>query len=228
MIAITSISPGHKNYESQLNAIKSWIDAGYRVVSMNCKEEIEVLKDEFKDVEFVETLRHNKVLFGKPYIVASALIDYLKTQNDEYNLLINSDIIINGDTEKIKLLSKEQILIMNRGDFETDMSKSKVYELGFDGFFINRKFLDVFPQTILCLGQCFWDYWIPYSAIQAKVKVLTYREPYLFHKMHNAQYSADQWRKTGEIFRAEMGLMNFSKVGQMSDYVFKRIQVLTR
>jgi hypothetical protein len=50
----------------------------------------------------------------------------------------------------------------------------------------------------------------------------------LFHKMHNAQYSAEQWRKTGEIFRAEMGLMNFTRVGQMSDYVFKRIQVLTR
>jgi hypothetical protein len=225
MIAITSISPGHKNFDKQLEAVNSWIEAGFKVVSLNAPEEIALLK-EFKQVEFIPTHRHNKLLFGRPYVTASALIDYLKDRKEEFNLIINSDIIIKGDTEKIKSMSKDGVVVMHRADFDLDMSKSKFYELGYDGFFINKKFLDVFPQTILCLGQCFWDYWLPYTALKAKVKVYNHKEPYLFHQLHNAQYSQEQWRITGEIFRAEMGLMNFNRVGQMSDYVFKRLKVL--
>jgi hypothetical protein len=77
MIAITSIAPGHKNYDSQLMAIESWITAGYEVVSLNAPEEISQL-EAFKNVKFIPTVRHNKKIFGKPYVIVSAIIDYLK------------------------------------------------------------------------------------------------------------------------------------------------------
>ncbi len=226
MICITSISPGHKNFDKQFTAVESWIKAGYKVVSMNSPEEIEQLK-EFKGVEFVATHRHNKQLFGKPYVIASALIDYLRDKNEEYSLIINSDIIIQGDTEPIKKLSKEGVVIMNRMDFNLTIDEPgvKVFPDGFDGFFINRKFLDIWPQTILCLGQCFWDYWIPYNVVTNGVKLFRYDVPYLYHKKHNTQYSSEQWERTAEIFKAEMNLKAFTKAGQLSDYVFKRIKI---
>jgi hypothetical protein len=227
MILITSISPGHKNFDKQIVAVKSWIKAGYKVVSMNCPEEIKLLKD-FKDVEFVPTHRHNEKIFKRPHVIASALIDYLKDRGEEYNLILNSDIIIhdNGNTEKIKELSKSGVVIMNRRDFNVSMDEdTKIFDSGFDGFFINYKYLDIFPQTLLCLGQCFWDYWIPYNVIQAGVKLYKFNEPYLFHQKHNTQYSHANWEKTGEIFRAETGQVKFAKVGQLSDHVFKRIKM---
>lgn len=226
MIAITSISPNHKNFERQKVAVESWIDAGYKVVSLNCNEEIKQLKG-FIGVKFIPTFRHTKSIFKRPHITASALIDYLREQNEEFNLILNSDIIINGDTEKLKTLSNDGVIIMNRLDFNNSIDEVniKYFEGGFDGFFINKKFLHIFPQTILSMGQCFWDYWIPYNVIEAGERLYKFNEPYLYHQKHNTQYSSEDWKKTGEIFRSEVGLMAFNRVEQLSDYTFKKIKL---
>lgn len=225
MIAITSISPGHKNFDSQLKAVNSWKNAGYEVVSLNAPEEIELLKN--FDVKFISTNRHNKRMFGKPYVTVSAIIDYLKEVKSEYSLIINSDIIIH-DTEKVtdelKKRSEEGIIIMNRMDFEGDMVNARSYELGFDGFFINQKHLDIFPQSILCLGQCHWDFWLPYIASIGGVKISRLKEPYIYHAKHAAQYSKDNWLRTAEIFRAETGLLKYKNVGQATSIAYKHIK----
>jgi len=230
MIAITSIAPGHKNYDSQLKAIQSWKAVGYDVVSLNSEEEIEKLKD-FTGVKFIKTSRHNKQIFGKPYVIVSALIDYLKEVKSEHSLIINSDIIIKdetGYTEKLKSMSENGIIVMNRRDFENDINNSILFEDGFDAFFINRKFLDVFPQTILCLGQCHWDYWLPYVSVINNVKIFRNREPYIFHVKHQVQYSKNNWYKTGEIFQGEVGLTKFRRVEELSGYTYKQIKTHLR
>jgi hypothetical protein len=226
MIAITSIAPGHKNFENQFRAIESWKEAGYEVVSLNSPEEIEQLKD-FKDVKFICTNRHNKKIFGKPYVIVSAIIDYLKEVKSEYSLIINSDIIIDDKykvTDRLKEKSKEGVVVLNRMDFEGDMSKARMYELGFDGFFINKIHLDVFPQTILCLGQCHWDFWLPYIAATGGVKLIKLREPYIYHAKHPVQYSRDNWMRTAEIFRAETGLIKYKNVSQVTGIAYQTIK----
>jgi hypothetical protein len=226
MIAITSIAPGHKNFDVQLTAIESWINAGYEVVSLNAPEEIKQL-EAFTKVKFVPTERHNKKIFGKPYVIVSAIIDYLKEVKSEHTLIINADIIIKDGsnyTEKLKGISEEGIIIMNRMDYDNDISVSKVYEDGFDAFFINRKHLDEFPQTILCLGQCHWDYWFPYVASMSGVPIIKCKEPYIFHKRHNVQYSKDNWYRTAEIFRSEIGMLKNRNVQQVTGLVYRHIR----
>lgn len=224
MIAITSLAPGHKNFENQHRAVNSWKDAGYEVVSLNSEEEIEQLKD--FDVKFVPTKRHNKRIFGKPYVLVSAIIDYIKEVKSEHSLIINSDIIIRNNelTKKIKADSENGIIVMNRMDFEKDPDAAKIYEMGFDGFFINLKYIDVFPQSILCLGQCHWDYWLPYIASTGGVSIIKLKEPYIYHEIHNVQYSAENWKRTGEIMRAETGIFQLRDVGQVSSFVFRHIR----
>jgi len=231
MIAVTSISPSHKNFENQLTAIKSWQDAGYKVISLNAKSEIEQLKA-FEGVEFVETIRTNEVLFKRPYVIISSIIDHLKTLKDDYFLIINSDIVINdkrGIVELIKERSESGVVIFNRYDFDNDMEVCKRYELGFDGFFINKKWIHIFPQSVLCLGQCFWDYWLPYQCVLAKVPIFRFKEPYLFHKKHQIQYSSDDWKATGRIFEGEVSVLDprvtgHRDVGRMSQYVYEKIK----
>lgn len=225
MIAITSLSPSHKNFDNQLKAVNSWKAAGYEVVSLNAEEEIEQLKD--FDVKFIRTNRHNKKMFGKPYVIVSAIIDYLKEVKSEHSLIINSDIIIQDlhkTTEKLKTMSEDGVVIINRWDFEGLLNKAKIYELGFDGFFINEKFLDIFPQTILCLGQCHWDFWLPYIASKGGAKILKLKEPYLYHAVHPVQYSKDNWIRTAEIFRAEVGLLKVKNVGQATGIAYRHIK----
>jgi hypothetical protein len=231
MLAITTISPSHKNFDVQKQAIDSWVNAGYKVISVNCKKEIEQLTD-FKNVEFVETDRTNQVLFGKPFVLISSIIDHLKVINEEYALIINSDIIIEcteAQTQELKRKSENGIIILNRHDFKESIINSKRYEVGFDGFFINKKWLYVFPQSILCLGQCFWDYWIPYVCVLQKIPIFKDRGKYLYHKMHDIQYSFDNWKTTADIFKAELSILepklgSHTRPDKMSDYVFNRIK----
>ncbi len=231
MIALTSISPAHSNYESQLTAIKSWQKHGYKVVSLNSKSEIDQLKG-FKGVEFIETQRTNEVLFKKPYTHISAIIDYAKIANHDYFLILNSDVIINDKrsiTESITQRSELGVIIFNRYDFDDDIEVCKRYDLGFDGFFINKKWLGIFPQSVLCLGQCFWDYWLPYQAVLNKVPLFRFKEPYLFHKKHPVQYSAEDYLATGRLFEGEVSVLDIKvsthkNVSYMSQYVFERIK----
>ena len=128
MIAITSISPGHANFENQFNAVESWKQAGYKVISLNSKEEIVKLKT-FKEVEFVETTRTNERIFDKPYVLISAIIDHLKTIDGEHFLIINSDIIINDPFKiesTLKKTSEKGVVVMNRADFSNDISGKKI------------------------------------------------------------------------------------------------------
>lgn len=226
MIAITSISPSHKNFDVQITAVESWTKAGYEVVSLNSADEISLLKD-FKLVKFVKTNRHNKKIFGKPYVLVSAIIDYLKEVESEYSLIINSDIIIkdeNNYVNGLKEMSEGGIVVFNRVDYENDINVGVVYELGFDGFFINGKHLDAFPQSILCLGQCHWDLWLPYVASLNGVNIIRSKQNYLYHKKHSTQYSKENWIRTAEIFRAELGIFKYSNVGQVIGVIYRKIK----
>jgi len=53
MIIFTTINPNDFS-DTQLNAISSWTKK-YKVYSVNRKDEIERIKDVYKDVSFIET-----------------------------------------------------------------------------------------------------------------------------------------------------------------------------
>lgn len=232
MRCITSISPNHKNFDSQLRAVKSWIAHGYKVISLNHPDEIDKLKSFSDLVKFVPTIRTNEVMFGRHYVLVSAILDYIKESDEEHNLIINSDIIIEDRlnfTHEIKRISSEGVIVMNRHDFNDDTDNSKVYELGFDGFFLNKKWAGVFPQSVLCLGQCHWDFWLPYVCVIQNVTIFRLNEPYLFHKNHPVQYSVDNWNGTGEIFRAEISrldkaMLNLRTPEKVSEYTYRTIR----
>lgn len=227
MIAITSISPAHVNQAHQKNCVQTWINAGYKPVSLNHPDEIAVLQPQFPGVEFVPTHRTHKVLLKKHYVLISAMIDYAKERGEDYNLLINSDIEIydmGSTTDKLKTMSEEGVIVMHRNDYKEDPNKFNEYSAGLDGFFINKKWLDIYPQSRLCMGQCFWDYWMPFTSLRSNVKTFLLHDAYLFHKEHPVQYSVENWQKFGEIMMHETDMSKrFNHVGKFSDAIYKEI-----
>lgn len=229
MIAITSIPPVHKNGDHIQNCIATWFNQGYEVHSLNHKEEIEILAPLYPKVKFFPTQRTHKAILGKHYVLISALIDHAKDQDSEHFLFINADVEIYDPykiQDKLKEWSNDAVIVMHREDYLDDVNMSSRYALGLDGFFINKKFLDIYPQSLMCMGQCFWDYWIPFKAKRSGVKVYSPTQSYLFHKEHTAQYNDANWRTFGEIFMHENGLeKNFKGkgVGAMSFAVHREI-----
>lgn len=227
MIALTSISPKHINQGIQKIAVQSWLDLGMEVVSMNSEKEIELLKEEYKGtkVKFIASHRTMEVKFGRPLITINALLDYAKDQKDDHFMIINSDIIIKDVCDTlpgIRQRMENAVTMVKRRDFETDINKNEVFDSGIDIFFIHKKFLNIFPQAIYCIGECWWDYWIPYVLLQNGITVHKLNEPFAFHKKHNIQYDMYKWGWIAEYFKLDHNLKG-KNAAQLNQYVFNYI-----
>jgi hypothetical protein len=224
MIAITSISPTHINADIQGKAVAGWIELGMKVVSVNSKAECDLLKSKYKDVQFYSTERTLEMTYGKPYVQISAIFDICKSLEEDNFCLINSDIELKSDVAtigKIELLMANELLMCNRINHNGDYKGAK-YLAGIDVFFIHKRFLRLFPQTMHAIGMTFVDYFIPYTALNSGIQTTFIEQEIAYHLNHAAQYSRDNWLKSGRFFLWESNLYQFSDthgVGKMSEFV---------
>lgn len=226
MIAITSIAPKHVNEGIQAKAVESWIACGLKVYSINSKSECRQLQPLYPDVTFIPTNRTMELTYGKPYPSINAIFDWCKDQDNDHFCIINSDIELKGiNIEGVKREMETSIVLANRVNHNGDY-KGAQYLHGIDAFFIHKKWIFSFAQTTFCIGQCHYDYWIPYSASQKGIPITFIRQDVAFHLNHAAQYSSDNWLKTGRYLIWECNLYQFNStqdIGRMSTFVFNYI-----
>jgi hypothetical protein len=227
MIAITSISPTHTNNDIQSEAIKSWISCGLKVHSFNSPAECKTLSVLYPNVKFIETTRTMEATFRKPYVSLSGIFDWCKKQDDEYFCLINSDIELKTDTETIGRIKAEiqnnKIVLANRVNYDVNHNGNRYLD-GIDVFFLSKNIIKIYPETLFCLGQCHFDYYIPYYASLKGYELIFLKQNIAYHKNHSAQYNADDWVKTGQHFMWLTDLWQFTnQVGKMSKYVYNYI-----
>lgn len=225
MIFVTSIAPHHINEGIQLKSVNSWIEAGYKVYSFNHISEIEKLQEMYSDVNFIPTNRTQKEIFGKHYVCINAIFDWA-LENKENICLINSDIELKAEKNLMIRIEKKietSIVMANRVNYDSDYNGSQ-YHQGIDAFFISWKNLSFYPQTSFCLGNCHFDYFIPYWAIGMGVETFFVKQDIIYHKNHAAQYNQDNWVRTGQHLMWLLNLYQFTnQVGKMSTFVYNYI-----
>lgn len=225
MIFITSIAPYHANEGIQLLAVSSWQNYGYKVYSLNHPSEISTLSEIYKDVTFIPTTRTQEKIFNKPYVCINAIFDFAKEINASI-CLINSDIELKTDIDTLKRIENKMergLVMANRVNYDHGYNGYQ-YTQGIDAFFIHKKFLNEYPQTSFCLGQCFFDYFIPYWAIGMGVETFFVKQDIIYHKNHAAQYSQDNWIRTGHHFMWLTNMYQFTnQIGKMSTFVYNYI-----
>lgn len=208
IVAYTSISPQHINSENQKIAVESWHKLGIDIYSFNSPDEIKALKNQYPScIKFIPSTKTSKHIFGKPCIMINEMTDHFRISNaGDILMLINSDIVINTSDEiinKIKSMAELCIPIAHRNDYVNQFKSNKKYVFGFDVFFIHKKYIPIFPQSIYSMGQTWWDYWIPYTALKNKVTVFIIEDMIAFHKEHPVQYNPADWMKMTEYFKWE-------------------------
>jgi hypothetical protein len=214
MIIITSLSPNHSNAANQQAAIDSWQPYG-KCYSMNTAGEV----SGFNNIEIIATDKTVNGIVGKRLININAMIDFA-IQNNEDLLIMNSDIILTG----LPMLHQDGITIISRHDYTDDVNLSRVFNAGFDVFFIPKQLLTMFPPSIYAMGAAWWDYWIPYRAILSGIPVYWPLAKYAYHKLHATQYSQDEWVYIGEYFRWEFKLHSKLTIGQIATNTLLKIQ----
>lgn len=230
MIFVTSIAPFHTNEGIQLKAVNSWLDSGLEVYSFNHPSEIDSLKEIYKGVNFIPTYRTQHKIFGKHYVCINAIFDYFYLKEQSI-CLINSDIELRTDKETLKRIEakmEDTIVMANRVNYDNDYNGEQ-YLLGIDAFFIHHKYLGIYPQTSFCLGQCHFDYLIPYWALINGIETAFVKQDIIYHKNHAAQYNSDNWVRTGHHFMWVTNMYQFSnRVDRMSTHVFNYINNSTQ
>ncbi len=202
MIIITSISPTHKNFKIQQDAVDSYIKLGLKVYSFNTKDELKLLKSKFLNVIFkeVDNINTGLELFNKPYININYLIEK-GFELDDNIFILNSDIILDYNIKilnKIKEYTNNGLVIGIRYNIGENIELEKY---GIDGFALNIKFKDIFKDSIYCMGQSWWDYDLPYTFIDNNIIVYRIDSYFLIHNEHKQQWKTKDWITLSNYFK---------------------------
>jgi hypothetical protein len=200
LIIVTSISPSHSNSANQHITINSWKDFG-PCYSLNNKVEIEkLLKENYTNIELIETDKTNEHFVGKTKVSVNAIIDFAKEKKSDL-FLINSDIAINSLPE----FKDDGVTIFSRHDYNENFNEKdiKLFDYGFDVFYIPYRFLTIFPPSIYALGVAWWDYWVPFHCMKHNVPIYYPHGKFIFHKRHHQQYKYEEWLHIGEYFKLD-------------------------
>lgn len=200
MIIATSLSPGHANSDNQQAAINSWQKYG-ACFSINTGLEIGDLSEKYTGVKFIGTSNTIEAYAKKPLVNINEFFSLAANIGDDL-LLVNSDIILHDMPE----MKQDGITIFSRYDYTNNIENGKIFKAGFDVFYIPKQFLTSFPPSVYALGMAWFDYWIPYHCMTTGIPVYYAKGKHAFHKLHQTQYSYENWIKFGEFFRWQFGL----------------------
>jgi len=202
VLIATSIAP--VGIEKQQEAIQTWLDLGFSVVSLNIQQEIDKLAPIFSEVRFHRVDRDGKALYGKPFVYIDDILKYLALQDVPVSGIVNSDIHMRAGEDFLSFINQEAqnaMIFASRMDINTvEDHEGEIYGYGFDMFFFDRSVLSRFPSTNLCLGVPWWDYWVPFSALQNGIHTKYLQNTTAYHIKHKINYSLDTWRRVGIWF----------------------------
>jgi hypothetical protein len=214
--------------QQQIDAVKSWLVHG-KVISLNHPNEIEAIKNTFKDVEFKSTTRTARPSFQKYYVYIDDLID-LACDYNEPVMLINSDIEITEDKkiiEIIKSYAEKSCLYLHRWDYTTDKLKAKIYKLGVDAILIPKGKCKDIPSSLFFMGATHWDIWYPFAFYSTGIPLVSITsKPVIYHKEHPVQYNSSQWEILGKHCAWLMNQPGISSA-QASDRCYRMLDAAT-
>lgn len=220
MKIFTTINP-YGNYEAQSEATQSWASK-FDLYSVNLKEEIEIAKDLYPHVKFIETsdvLECNQ----KKLIKLNAILDAATNQDSEYVAIVNSDIILSDKVKNVfikKYLDDNCIILSTRWEIDDQKNEKYPFNNGYDLFIFHRKFINLFKNQNYVIGMPWWDFYIPTIAIKSGIKIYHIKNQVIFHRTHETNYDLDSWIKFGEFFYQDIMLNLMQKPLEMSVYDF--------
>lgn len=190
----------------QTLCIRSWLDCGFRVISVNHPDEIPDLAATYPEVSFIPAGRDASAVSGRrtPYIadLLRALIDAPEAVIG----IINSDLVFEPTPAWRTWLPRavsDAVVTGQRHDATSLLDGTfRKYYWGFDFFFFDRKSAQDLLETAapFAMGLPWWDYWLPAALSLKGRQVLTLDRPTAAHLVHKEPSLDDGWRQLAMSF----------------------------
>jgi len=205
MKVFTTVNP-YGNFEAQNEALRSW-SAKYEVISVNHAEELDMAREKFPYVRFVES-EGSYDYRGKKLVPLNSILSAIKKEGDRLCAIVNSDIILDGDIN-IPPSAANGLTIATRWELDGEKDTYPFIN-GYDLFIFERRNADLFMNSRYVIGMPWWDFWIPSIAIKAGLPLHHIKSKRIFHRTHETNYDNDIWISFGEsLYRDLMlGILN--------------------
>jgi hypothetical protein len=220
---VTSIPPrttreqGGSNIGDQYQAdcVASWMAAGFKVLSVNVRDEIPLLAQRHPDVEFVPTDRDAGAVAGRRTPLIDDLLQVLARQPQEIVGIINADLCMEVGKNWIDCVAASvasTILIGHRLDVDSWSTRAgslvaagAPYTGGFDLFFFEKSAIakcltGAGAERYFAMGMPWWDFWLPVALALQGYRVALLREPVAGHLIHPIKYDPAVWEYLGAQF----------------------------
>jgi tetratricopeptide (TPR) repeat protein len=214
IVVATSIPPSLSRFDNgqQVGAayqelcVSSWLACGFKIISVNHREEIAALAQRFPAVQFIATERDLQHLTGRrnPYI--ADLLLALADRPEPVAGIINSDIVFESGPEwsaSLPELTRKNVIIAQRyGTSSLRHGLLRRYTGGFDGFFFEKTFAARVAAKSMPYGMGipWWDFWLPMAFAAEGKQVAVCEATRIVHLDHHAGWQWALWRRYGIIF----------------------------
>ena len=216
---ITSLMP--VRHEIQRLAVSSWLAYGACVLSINCNDEIELLRDVYPDVTFIAAPRDARREYGKPYIYMTDMISALGDSDHEIVGVINSDIVLNSSSilfmRAIKDAARHCIVYGHRFDVDnikeiaSKGDEGEFFVGGIDWFIFPRERVDLLADQPFIFGCPWWDLWLPVLASINKIEICLANGKLAFHEVHKQRWETDIFSELGQVVLREIAAVEDRK-----------------
>lgn len=214
MILYTSLSPSPSAAPVQRACVQSWIDHGHVPVCVQAHgEDIAASMPDGVRVERVKPTMAGRT--PKPYIGLDTILDAFLASGRDRCGIINGDIEVH-DPDGLIEAHTDGLACIRRHDHDGDKSRAKVFPSGFDMFILTREHALSVPRSMFVIGQTWWDYWLPWSCIQAGHRLTTINAPVIFHRRHALNYAHQDWLRMTHHFCWLTGRANMSQPTRVS------------
>jgi hypothetical protein len=199
----------------QADCVASWVAAGFKVLSVNIREEIPLLAERYPQIEFVEAPRDARIVAGRPTPLIDDLLLVLARQPQSIVGIINADLCMETGkrwVECIRPLVLSTLLIGHRLDvasWSTQPGELKAqgvpYTGGFDLFFFEKAAIakcltGAGADRFFSMGMPWWDFWLPVAFAVQGYRVALMQEPFAGHLVHPVKYDPAAWEYMGAQF----------------------------
>jgi hypothetical protein len=182
----------------QTACIDSWKEHGFKVVSLNSKNEIDIFSRFTSSVEFFELPSNH----SRPKIDDFSAA--IKQSGCKAAGIINADCLIIPGTDIHTHLNDhlDGIVMAERLNISPlTMRPTGKHCWGFDAFFFSVEALHAINQDPFWgIGQNWWDYWLPLAFHFAGYTPRILPMPYLAHLDHEIAWKWEQWEINGHKF----------------------------
>jgi len=177
--------------------VDNWESSGFKVTSINCGEEANILRAGGLDVIEVESAQKRLKISEIMYAIANTGLPFACFMNADCRFIEPID------PEKLSTLARNSLILAERIDVDEAGAPTNVLCCGFDAFFFDTAALQSLTDAGYRIGTPWWDYWFPLAMHRSGLELKRFSCPILLHTTHDLNWDDDSYLDGGRTLQAE-------------------------